>query len=75
MHKIEKSICTPQHLGLIQNKLTRKSTYYENEEKNSIRRSQRDYSLAIKLNVVIQLEKGIFIQRLREKGIISLLKA
>lgn len=30
----------------------------KNEEKNSIRRSQRDYSLAFKLQVVSQVEKG-----------------
>jgi transposase len=40
------------------NKLTAKLTYMEKHTKNTIRRSQRDYSLAFKLQVVQQVEKG-----------------
>src|ERR1700761_5999652 len=40
------------------NKLTYKLTYMEKHEKNTNRRSQRDYSLAFKLQVVKQVEKG-----------------
>lgn len=63
------------HVYSPKNKLTQKLTYMKNKDvKGALKRTQKDYSLAFKLQVVHEIEKGRLTYKESQRSMASMVK-
>lgn len=63
------------HVYSPKNKLTQKLTYIKTKDvKDALKRTQKDYSLAFKLQVVYEIEKGCLTYKESQRSMASMVK-